>query len=246
MASPDAGVYSFPGASQGQTSAPLRPLPGTSGSGCLSGFLLPPLTVLAVGLLLVLFSVGLPIPVGAISSAPTSGLNVSYESTGLAPFFTPEIQFWAGRIHAWADDTALDSNLIATVMQIESCGDPHARSSAGAMGLFQVMPFHFQDADDPYDPDTNALRGLAYLSKSLETANMDARLALAGYNGGIGVIPHSEVTWSSETQRYAYWGSGIYQDAVKGAAQSERLEEWLSSGGASLCRQARQRLGMPE
>jgi soluble lytic murein transglycosylase-like protein len=64
-------------------------------------------------------------------------------------------------------------------MQIESCGDPRARSRAGAMGLFQVMPYHFAGGDDPYNPDTNAVRGLAYLKRSLDTANGDPRLALA-------------------------------------------------------------------
>jgi soluble lytic murein transglycosylase-like protein len=131
------------------------------------------------------------------------------------------------------------------VMQIESCGDPQARSSAGAMGLFQVMPFHFFVSDNPYDPDTNAKRGLDYLRRSLERASANARLAFAGYNGGISVISRGEWTWPSETQRYAYWGSGIYSDALNNANESLRLNEWLVAGGASLCRRAHQRLGLP-
>ena len=112
------------------------------------------------------------------------------------------------------------------------------------MGLFQVMPYHFTDSDDPYDPDTNAKRGLAYLQRSLEKAGGQARLALAGYNGGIGVIGRSESSWAGETQRYAYWGSGIYAEASSGATESSRLQEWLAAGGASLCRQAHARLGL--
>jgi soluble lytic murein transglycosylase-like protein len=130
------------------------------------------------------------------------------------------------------------------VMQIESCGDPGARSRAGAMGLFQVMPYHFNGAEDPYLPSTNAARGLAYLKRSLEAAGGDVRLALAGYNGGIGVIGLPELTWPAETQRYAYWGSGIYAEANAGAGDSLRLAEWLAAGGTSLCRQARYRLGI--
>jgi soluble lytic murein transglycosylase-like protein len=125
-------------------------------------------------------------------------------------------------------------------MQIESCGDPRAHSRAGAAGLFQVMPFHFNIVDDPYDPDTNALRGLAYLKRALDAANGDVRLALAGYNGGIGVIGRNELLWPEETQRYVYWGSGIYAEAVSGVGESLRLKEWLAAGGASLCWQARQ------
>ena len=164
---------------------------------------------------------------------------------GLSPVFTPEVQFWADKIQTWAAASGLDPNLVATVMQIESCGDPQARSRAGAMGLFQVMPFHFYTSDNPYDPDTNALRGLAYLRHSLDTAGGDPRLALAGYNGGIGVIGRGEFSWAAETNRYAYWGSGIYAEAVNGAGESLRLQEWLAAGGTSLCGQTHTYLGLP-
>jgi hypothetical protein len=162
----------------------------------------------------------------------------------LSSVFTTEVQYWAGRIQVWAAAAGLDPNLAATVMQIESCGDPRARSRAGAMGLFQVMPYHFTASDDPYAPDTNALRGLDYLRRSLETAQGDPRLALAGYNGGIGVIGWPESAWPVQTQRYAYWGSGIYSEASSGASESLRLQEWLISNGVSLCRQAHDRLGI--
>ena len=158
---------------------------------------------------------------------------------GISPLFTPEVQFWGDEILQWASETGLDPNLIATIMQIESCGDPRATSSAGAMGLFQVMPFHFERGENPYAPDTNALRGLGYLKRSLDTANGNERLAFAGYNGGISVISKSEYAWANETQRYAYWGSGIYADALQGASRSARLDEWLAHGGVSLCAQAR-------
>jgi hypothetical protein len=107
------------------------------------------------------------------------------------------------------------------------------------------MPYHFDSLDDPYAPATNAARGLAYLARSLDTAGGDARLALAGYNGGIGVIGRADWAWPDETIRYAYWGSGIYADVSAGAADSSRLQEWLTVGGASLCRSARAQLGLP-
>jgi hypothetical protein len=52
------------------------------------------------------------------------------------------------------------------------------------------------------------------------------------------------LSWAAETQRYAYWGSGIYAEASNGATESQRLQEWIAAGGASLCRQARSRLGI--
>ena len=106
------------------------------------------------------------------------------------------------------------------------------------------MPYHFSSSDEPNDPDTNAARGLDYLRRSMAAAQNDARLAFAGYNGGIGVISRGEWTWPAETVRYAHWASGIYADAIGGATQSARLNEWFIAGGRSLCAHASQRLGL--
>lgn len=215
-------------------------------SGCLSGFLIPPLIALCFGLFLALATSGLKTP-DAQPEVVLAAANGNIISNGtLAPLFTPEIQFWSASITRWAAEHSVDPNLAATVMQIESCGNPNARSNAGASGLFQVMPFHFYVTENAYDPDTNALRGLNYLAKSLERSGGDARLALAGYNGGIGVIGRAESAWPAETKRYAYWGGGIYADAAQNASESSRLNEWLTAGGAGLCRKARERLGISQ
>src|SRR5262245_49340622 len=116
----------------------------------------------------------------------------------LSPVFTPEVQHWARKITAWAALYQLDPNLVATVMQIESCGAPHAASSSGAQGLFQVMPYHFDSQDMMEDPDTNAGRGLAYLALGLSRAGGNIGLALAGYNGGHGVIGQDRSLWPAE------------------------------------------------
>jgi soluble lytic murein transglycosylase-like protein len=177
---------------------------------------------------------------------PNQDKEILGEITGssISPIFTPEVQYWSTRILTWAAVAGLDPNLAATVMQIESCGDPLARSRAGAIGLFQVMPYHFAPGEYPFDPDTNAMRGLDYLRRSLEAANGDPRLTLAGYNGGIGVIGQSESSWMEETKIYASYGSGIYQDAASGTATSSHLQEWLTERGTTLCRQAHDRLGI--
>lgn len=164
---------------------------------------------------------------------------------GLSSIFTPSVHHWGRQILSWSAEFNIDPNLAATVMQIESCGDPRALSSAGAKGLFQVMPFHFHSLEDPYDPDTNARRGLAYLAGALDRAGGNARLALAGYNGGVGLIGRAEWTWPAETKRYVKFGAPIYEDARAGLTTSDDLDEWYVSFGASLCRQASQRLGLP-
>jgi soluble lytic murein transglycosylase-like protein len=209
--------------------------PQEQGSGCLSGFALVPLTVIFISAILASF---------AWKTNPTVADLPPVTSTSISPIFRIEIRYWADSISRWAAASQLDPNLIATIMQIESCGDPRARSSSGAMGLFQVMPFHFYAIDDPYNPDTNSARGLAYLVKSLETGGGNARLAMAGYNGGIGLIGRAEWTWPAQTKRYVQYGAPIYEDARNGLTSSAALNEWYEKYGVSLCRQASERLGV--
>ena len=134
--------------------------------------------------------------------------------------------------------------MVATVMQIESCGHPSIKSRAGADGLFQVMPFHFGSTENPEDPETNALRGLNYLQRTHELAGRDAKLTFAGYNGGQSVIQQDPITWYEETRRYAMWGEGILTDIAHGREQSPTLDRWMQEGGESLCKSARIVLGL--
>ncbi len=207
------------------------------GSGGLSGFMVIPLAVILMSALLASLAWQTN-PLPSVSIQPAS-------VAGISPIFRAEVRYWANSITKWAAASQLDPNLVATIMQIESCGDPRAVSSAGAMGLFQVMPFHFYAVDDPYQPDTNAARGLAYLSKSLATGGGDARLAMAGYNGGIGILSRAEGTWSAQTKRYIQYGAPIYADARSGISFSAALNDWYEKYGVSLCRQASQRIGLP-
>ena len=228
------------------------------------GFLLPPkLILLSVAAVSVLLGFGLSkVNANSVADKPALGHSSPSETSEgtpdpaiaepdksskvgvIAPLFTPEVQHWEYKIKTWSKDWKIDPNLIATVMQIESCGFPKANSGAGAMGLFQVMPFHFAEEDDPYKPNKNAQRGLSYLKSSLEARDGNYRLALAGYNGGIYGASQPESAWPAETLRYVYWGTGIYKDAVDGRAKSDRLDEWLASGGASLCNAASNYLGL--
>jgi soluble lytic murein transglycosylase-like protein len=169
--------------------------------------------------------------------SPSPATDVSSQ-TQISPVFTPSVLRWSDSIDAWSDQSGLDANLIAAVMQIESCGDPHAASPSGALGLFQVMPDHFRPGDDPFDPDTNARRGLEYLSSSFRLADQDPGLAMAGYNGGHSVIALPPADWPSETRRYVDWGTGILSDIASGQVRSPTLDRWLQAGGASLCLRA--------
>jgi soluble lytic murein transglycosylase-like protein len=202
---------------------------------------------LAVGAVRGLVTAGTVLPhvAAAEAAAPASAApDIAPAATGLSPVFTAEVQHWAPQIQTWAAAFQLDPNLVATVMQIESCGAPGVVSSAGAQGLFQVMPFHFATGEDMQDPETNAARGLNYLALGLQRAGGNVGLALAGYNGGHSQIGKDSSLWPAETRRYWYWGTGIYEEATNGAAASGRLQEWLQAGGASLCNRAAEQIGL--
>ena len=165
-------------------------------------------------------------------------------SGAIAPLFTPEVQYWAPKIGEWSQLYGIDPNIIATIMQIESCGSPTAGSSAGAQGLFQVMPFHFAPGEDMHDPDTNAMRGMKFFNAQMDYTGGNILLSMAGYNGGYAASGGAYETWPNETKRYYKWAKGIYEDAAAGRSSSATLEEWLAAGGAGGCQIAASQLGL--
>lgn len=81
---------------------------------------------------------------------------------------------------------------IIAVMRVESAGDLRALSSAGAMGLMQVMPETWAElrirhglGTDPYDAHDNILAGAAYLREMWDRYGNVAAM-LAAYNAGPG------------------------------------------------------------
>ncbi|MEM9955349.1 MAG: transglycosylase SLT domain-containing protein [Chloroflexota bacterium] len=162
----------------------------------------------------------------------------------IAPLFTDQIQYWERDIMRWSTAYQIDPNLMATIMQIESCGHPTVASPAGAQGLFQVMPFHFASGENMVDPHMNAYRSANFIRECTGYANGDVGLTLACYNGGPSVTWRNFDTWAHETQRYYVWGVGIYQDASAYQENSDTLNEWLRAGGQNLCNRASMALSL--
>lgn len=177
----------------------------------------------------------------AASMPESKGIN--YQGK-ISAVFSDEVKYWETDIVRWAGEHSLDPDMVATIMQIESCGDPQAISIAGAQGLFQVMPFHFTSGENMTDPNTNARRGMNYFAERLVQTAGDVGKAFAGYNGGHVAAGSSWENWAAETQRYYVWATGIYEDAKAGLTDSPTLQEWYAAGGASLCQQAANRLNL--
>jgi soluble lytic murein transglycosylase-like protein len=81
---------------------------------------------------------------------------------------------------------------IWAVMRVESNGNAHAVSPAGAMGLMQIMPTtwanlqaRYRLGSDPFDVRDNILAGAAYLRAMFDRYG-NATAMLAAYNAGPG------------------------------------------------------------
>lgn len=94
---------------------------------------------------------------------------------------------------------------VLAVIGVESGGRADAVSSAGAVGLMQLIPDTAArfDVTDSTDPAQNIKGGTAYLDWLLKEFKRDPLLALAGYNAGEGAVrQHNGVPPYAETRAY--------------------------------------------
>lgn len=109
----------------------------------------------------------------------------------------------------------LPPELVLAVIQVESAFRADAVSSAGAVGLMQIMPFWIRElglpADDLKDPWRNLRYGTTILAHYLAVERGDFTRALARYNGSLGK------TWYPERVMRAW------QRHWRGPANSSRV-----------------------
>ncbi len=113
----------------------------------------------------------------------------------------------------------VDKNLIMSVMEQESDFNPDATSSAGAMGLMQLMPGTASElgVTNPYDINQNIDGGTKYLKSLLDTFGSN-KLAIAAYNAGPGAVQNSGGDMEklpSETRDYVSKVSSYYNNMSK-------------------------------
>ncbi len=95
--------------------------------------------------------------------------------------------------------------LVLAVMGVESAGKSDAVSSAGAVGLMQLIPATASrfNVTDSTDPKQNIAGGVAYLEWLFKEFDHDPVLALAGYNAGENAVKkHKGVPPFAETRGY--------------------------------------------
>ncbi|MDU4891619.1 MAG: lytic transglycosylase domain-containing protein [Clostridium sp.] len=94
------------------------------------------------------------------------------------------------RIAAAIDKSAakygVDQGLIRAIIKAESNFDPNVVSSAGAMGLMQLMPENCTalGITDPLNIEQNIDGGVRHIKEYIDRYNGDIEMALMAYNGG--------------------------------------------------------------
>jgi soluble lytic murein transglycosylase-like protein len=122
----------------------------------------------------------------------------------------------------------VDPAVLHGLIQQESGFDPSARSSAGAMGLTQLMPGTASSLGvaNPLDPGESIEGGARYLAQQLSRFGGNTAEALAAYNAGPGAVQqYGGVPPYAETQSYV--------QKVLGYAESYRREHPATIGGVA-------------
>lgn len=113
---------------------------------------------------------------------------------------SPEQSDYRDLVEQYAEQYGIPSSLVFAVIQVESNFDANARSSAGAVGLMQMMPKTFEwltgdshlrehlPASALLQPEVSIRYGTYYLHYLYQRFGQNWRTALAAYNGGEGNV----------------------------------------------------------
>lgn len=104
-----------------------------------------------------------------------------------------------------ADTYNISVDLLKAVAMQESGFQTNVVSSAGAIGVMQLMPgtAEYLGVTDPYNPEQNIMGGAKLLSELSARYNGDLSLTLAAYNAGAGAVDkYGTVPPYEETQNF--------------------------------------------
>lgn len=162
-------------------------------------------------------------PAGGVyyTDEPKKGFDYRLIIRTRPPTYNHDLQLMSGNKHKFADLIAkaaakhnMDPKLLHAVIQAESAYNPHAVSSAGAVGLMQLMPDTAKryGVVDRRDAEQNVDGGARYLKDLLALFNANLRLAVAGYNAGEGAVIkyHHSIPPYPETRQYVQQVMALY------------------------------------
>ena len=111
----------------------------------------------------------------------------------------------------------IDVNFLKAVAKLESDFNPDSVSSAGAVGIMQLMPSTAKGlgVEDIYDPYQNIMGGAKYLSDMFNRFGGDYELAYAAYNAGPGAVSRAGgIPQNNETPKAVALVMNYYNNGV--------------------------------
>ena len=132
--------------------------------------------------------------------------------SGLGLAQSPEVRRWADH---WTAEYGVERELVYAVIEVESGGNPSAISSAGAVGVMQLMPetaavFRVRNR---FDIEDNVRAGVAYLAWLRDVCRGDRRLIMASYIAGQNLVLRSglNTAYSKEVHDYVARVAYLYR-----------------------------------
>ena len=149
-----------------------------------------------------------PVEIGPVEIGPVV-IGDGYADEPIRPLPAPALSQDSVRQHIQiaAARYGISSDLVDAVAWQESRYNPRARSSAGAIGVMQLMPGTARQlgVTNPHDVRQNVAGGTAYLRAQLDRFGNNVPLALAAYNAGPGaVMKYGGIPPYRETQDYVW------------------------------------------
>ena len=148
-----------------------------------------------------------------VHSAGSNGAANPFASYSVTSSLPVADQNLSSLIDAAARKYNVDPKLVSAVAEVESGGDQDAASSAGAVGVMQLMPDTAAALGvNPYDKKSNIEGGAKYLRQMLDAFDGDVRRAVAAYNAGPQAVKdYGGVPPYQETQNYVNKVLDIYR-----------------------------------
>ena len=131
-------------------------------------------------------------------------LRQMHGAAGLPELATPELQkFFLQTVWYESSRAALDPTLVLGLMEVESGFRKYAVSSAGAMGVMQVMPFWTRvlgqgEANMLFQWQTNLRFGCVILRHYLKLEDGHLAMALGRYNGSRGQSAYPQAVLAAQ------------------------------------------------